>query len=343
MRKDVWKRMKRLINLFALTLMCFFLCACGDNADISETLESDLEEQAQVKEEAYSFVPLENTENLEVIGLLYSVNSITMGNNWYEVIENGLYLAKSGSKYGLLDTEGNWVCPPEYMQISYWYDYYLEKDFSENSAKYSLNQDKEVYKLEEPYIVTGTLSDPMAVWDCNSNRLMLTYGGDASIQDPNFEYNGTIPVHQVSCDENLSYYYGTENDLRSAICTNGELQTGFVYERATTFSDGLIAVRKNNKWGYANSTGNLIIPCEYDAIRNAEPVKGDAEWDFAASCTEGYVVLSKEGKYALADASGEIVIPFGEYDVLTEVQNNSLYAKKDNVWGIISLKDEMKQ
>lgn len=104
-----------------------------------------------------------------------------------------------------------------------------------------------------------------------------------------------------------------------------------------------------------------MIPCEYDAIRTVRPAYDREiayressytqemaeqelyDWKenfIPASCTDGYVIVSRDGAYALLDKAGKEIIPFGTYEVLTEVHNNCLYAKKEQKWGIINLLGE---
>lgn len=54
------------------------------------------------------------------------------------------------------------------------------------------------------------------------------------------------------------------------------------YEDAQSFSEGLAAVKRNNKWGFINSKSELVIDCEYDEVRpfheNMACVKTSGGW-----------------------------------------------------------------
>lgn len=67
-----------------------------------------------------------------------------------------------------------------------------------------------------------------------------------------------------------------------------------LYSDSLFFSDGLSAVRKDDKYGYINTLGELVIPIQYD---NA----------FAFS--EGMAMVIKDGKRGYVDTLGEEVIP----------------------------------
>lgn len=40
----------------------------------------------------------------------------------------------------------------------------------------------------------------------------------------------------------------------------------------SSFNEELAAVCKNNKWGYVNTKGKLVIPCIYDYVNDFQKV-----------------------------------------------------------------------
>ncbi|WP_230657362.1 WG repeat-containing protein [Psychrobacter sp. I-STPA10] len=68
------------------------------------------------------------------------------------------------------------------------------------------------------------------------------------------------------------------------------------------FSEGLVAVSKNDKYGFINTKGEMIIPLEYELAR---------------SFSDGLAVVSKDGFYGAIDKTGKVVIPF-EYEQLND-------------------------
>jgi len=67
------------------------------------------------------------------------------------------------------------------------------------------------------------------------------------------------------------------------------------------FNDGLCAVKRNEKWGFVNLKGQLIIPCEYDEYR---------------PFFNGISPVSKNGKWGFIDKNNRLLIPF-EFDDIT--------------------------
>lgn len=61
----------------------------------------------------------------------------------------------------------------------------------------------------------------------------------------------------------------------------GTLVIPFEYDDAGDFSEGLACVKKDDKWGFIDTSGTLVIPCEYDA---------------AGDFSEGLASVKKEGQ-----------------------------------------------
>lgn len=67
------------------------------------------------------------------------------------------------------------------------------------------------------------------------------------------------------------------------------------YEDAMDFSEGLAAVKKNGKWGFIDKAGNEIIPFKYDNVRRF--YKGTATVQMKLSETEGSTVNNLGGGF----------------------------------------------
>lgn len=108
-------------------------------------------------------------------------------------------------------------------------------------------------------------------------------------------------------------------------------------------SNGLVAVKKNNKFGFVNLKNETIIPFDYD-------------WDsysfnFFPIFKDGIVFLKKENKWGALDTNGEIVIPFlyesyGFHDFIDFTIEegfieNFINVKFNDKWGIIDRNGKM--
>lgn len=81
--------------------------------------------------------------------------------------------------------------------------------------------------------------------------------------------------------------------------------------------NGLITVRKNDKYGFVNTKGEVAIPLMYDYVN------GGFE--------HGMVSVSKKGKFGIIDVRNQALIPF-EYDNLAILDNltGQLYFRATN-------------
>jgi hypothetical protein len=65
------------------------------------------------------------------------------------------------------------------------------------------------------------------------------------------------------------------------------------FEDIGMLSEGLLAVRKNKKWGYADIEGKIKIPCAYD---------------FASPFESGFAKIKKGKLVGVIDSTGAIVV-----------------------------------
>lgn len=339
--------------------------------DLIEPLDLSVQANLEVSMEEpvvsdFQWVPVGN--DFEVIGLCYEAAPRCVWpvqTNTGSAVKNGYYVARRSGAYGLIDLDGEWFAPAQYESICYKYgDYgtgngaYILDDGLPHPDEHGQNGDIREWALYEDG--TGMYQETfffdlngMSVisWDETHGFFIYQWGNGFGGVTTNYDFQGTIGVSSLKFVQDLleverygftlqegddpgAYYtYGPASE-RKAIATDGVLMTDFIFEDVRGFSDGLIAVKQDGKWGYADREGNLVIPCAYVGIRT------DSPWDstqFPADCTEGYVVLSDGSQYALYDNTGREVIPFGMYECLTEICFGKMWAKKEGTWGILIL------
>jgi hypothetical protein len=90
------------------------------------------------------------------------------------------------------------------------------------------------------------------------------------------------------------YVYVGRKGLYGIMDKTGKLIIDFLYESASTFEEGIAAVKKNGKYGYVNLKGEVVIPFMYDMV---------------GSLYEGLrrVVINK--KQGFINTKGETIIP----------------------------------
>ncbi|MEL6865532.1 MAG: WG repeat-containing protein [Bacteroidota bacterium] len=79
------------------------------------------------------------------------------------------------------------------------------------------------------------------------------------------------------------------------IDTLGQVMVDLNYDEIGAFSNGRLAVKRNNMWGFVNKNGLEIIPCRFRRVRNFN---------------EGYASVQVRGNWGLIDKQGDVVLDF---------------------------------
>ena len=61
-----------------------------------------------------------------------------------------------------------------------------------------------------------------------------------------------------------------QNNKRGFIDKTGKVVIPIQYDDALNFSDGLAGVKQNDKWGFVDKAGKVVIPFQYDDVRGFE-------------------------------------------------------------------------
>ena len=115
-----------------------------------------------------------------------------------------------------------------------------------------------------------------------------------------------------------------------------EIASGLEYYDIGSFSEGFAQVWKNDKTGYINKSGELVIPCMYEyaytfsnGVARAKIDDKESyidkygkniitfEYDEVGDFSDGMAWIKKGGKYGYIDTSGDLVIPM-IYDAYTD-------------------------
>ena len=91
------------------------------------------------------------------------------------------------------------------------------------------------------------------------------------------------------------------------------------YEGAWAFTEGLAIVEKNGKYGYVDTTGQVVIPIKYDD---------------AAPISEGLAKVNENGKYGFVDKTGQVVVPIKYDDAFLFSKGMAIVVQKDK-WGFV--------
>lgn len=257
----------------------------------------------------------------------------------------GYAIIKKGERYGLIDMEGNLlddmyfqsvsthvsryhvIChEPQYDSITGTYT--TELDLTEDGLSFAFDHGDASYLYGGIYF-----------WN---NGLMHRYLSN-EMPYPQFpipvQENTTGVTEQVENGIKDEWY----KDLtgKYAIFADGKLSTDFIYEKCGSYSEGLMAVCKDRKWGYVDRNGEIVIPIDYDAswkeyVPYGKHVTGEPE-AFCYAASGGYVVLCKDSEWELRDTYGNEIISIGEFEEIRPVYDGKCWVKKEGKWGVIQI------
>ena len=127
------------------------------------------------------------------------------------------------------------------------------------------------------------------------------------------------------------------------------------YDDAWFFSEGLVRVKLNGKWGYLDNTGKEIIPLKYDEAYNffdGLAVVGlndkygyidktgketiSLKFDDAYNFFDGLAAVKMNGKWGYINRMGEEVVPC-QYDDAGDISEGLAAVKLNGKWGFISV------
>lgn len=212
-----------------------------------------------------------------------------------------------------------------------------------DNKDYTLSKDYTI--SDEPFGVEGV--SMLYYWDEESSKCYCTFGhGSGASNTPT---NITCPVAKCTIKEenDMTYCYPVENS-KYAIYSKGKLITDFKYDYAYMAFDEITSIEKqyvipycmSDKWGYYNSDGKEILPCEYNAsfkFMNTDFYQDDVNVPYLDS--EGLLCVQNESGAGYVDLDGNVVIPLDEFEETRPVFNGFAWAKKDGKWGVIKLKN----
>jgi len=90
-------------------------------------------------------------------------------------------------------------------------------------------------------------------------------------------------------------------------------------EELREFSEGLVAVKINGKWGYMDKKGNIVIDCLYES---------------AGEFSEGLVAVQKDGKYGYINNNGDVVVDF-KYRTANSFEFGYAVIRSGTYYGVI--------
>lgn len=124
----------------------------------------------------------------------------------------------------------------------------------------------------------------------------------------------------------------SKNDKYGFIDTKGKVVIELKYEWASSFSDGLTIVSVEGLYGAIDTQGKTVIPFEYQAL-------ADFHDGFATAARPPKDPEDYESKYGMINKQNEVVIPF-MYESMGNLSESLIAVKKDGKWGYVDTKNK---
>lgn len=145
---------------------------------------------------------------------------------------------------------------------------------------------------------------------------------------------------RVWCSSDPRYFVAEGNDhrIQALINKQGEVVANFKgdYDAIDSWriKDSIFAVMKDEKIGYMNTQGELIVPTAYDIMRDPDN-KYDETW--AEPVSDGRILVSKNGKFGIIDTANKVIMSFTDKYVTVGSISEGMapVMSKSGKWGFI--------
>lgn len=227
--------------------------------------------------------------------------------------DQGRAVVMKDGMYGLIDVSGNFILPPEFEDIG---------TFVEGLAFVESKEGYQFYQLD------GTLAFSEMFDEAFSfhNGLALVKKGNKSgyiTQDGSFfiavnegtirHFFDTLFIHELRNEANLLYPSGTYL-----------YEEGF--DQIGVLENNRAIVTKNNKYGYIDSSGAVVIPIQYSPFPN---------YSQFAQFSNNHAIYKQGDNFAMINQDGKRVLPalfkgIGKYGELIPITKGGKWGYTDD-------------
>jgi WG containing repeat len=126
---------------------------------------------------------------------------------------------------------------------------------------------------------------------------------------------------KTATDKNLDRFLFRKNDKLGYIDRTGKIVIPAKFERAYNFSEGLAPVNIGAKWGFIDLMGKIVIPAQFDYVYNFSDglaaVEVDRKWGFIDPTGKIVIPVNLEGSGSFKNGLAYITIPITGRDPFT--------------------------
>ena len=265
-----------------------------------------------------------------------------------EGFQKGVAVVMKNDFYGLIDKTNKAIVPFKYELVG-----------KMSSGKALVANDTAYGYVNEK----GNVFIPLTLEygdDFEGDFALITLEGKKGIINENGK---TVIPCNYSWLENFNQFglaRAKKDSLFGLLDKNGSEIVPFEYDQIGDFSDSLAMIVRENKYGYINTKGEIVIPIQFDfkveALLFGKFNQGYAKFhlmekfgiidakgekvfpaifqDIGKYRAEGFTAVKKRGKWGYSNPSLNLVIPY-QFDYCLSFNHKVGIVKKDNQWGII--------
>lgn len=245
--------------------------------------------------EGYGFVCINELENLQGFcnpSAIVDKNGnivIDSRNKDYLIgydVSDGLIGAIKNEKRGFVDTQGNVVIDFKYKYASYFkYGYAIVTTTDDKLILIDKN-DKQILDLSK-YIHAYFMNEKFIAVEKNNKWGLIDLEENKTVDTI---YNYLTNIYEDYLVVSIT------PDTFKLINTKGDIILDLKdYDMVGSISEGFISVRKNNKWGFIDLNGNIVIDIQYERFE-----------DFS----EGLAYVVKDGKEMFIDKENNVILSY---------------------------------
>lgn len=230
----------------------------------------------------------------------------------------GLALVKEDGKFGYIDTKGNIVIDFQYEDpLIRMRSFIFKSDVGlfKDGVSCVKKNDKYGYIDKKGNVII----------DFKFNSASAFYDGLAYTDTGYIDKTGNVVINSdeysvIFRDFSDGLACVKKNEKYGFIDTKGNVVIDFQYDKAFDFSEGLACVSKNDKYGYIDKKGNVII---------------DFQFSDAHRFSDGLAYARKNNKYGYINKEGKVIIDF-QFDDAFDFSEELALVKKDNKYQFIN-------
>lgn len=267
-------------------------------------------------------------------------------------------IIQQNGKYGIIKYDGSYIAESKYnkyfcdgvYEISVFNEYRNDGAENvnvfpaENKLSIEVNYEGGRGNIEYKYIYDSSSKQIYCLSSTSSTVKKYTENSCVLVEYYDFdiigEYNKEYDEYKIK----ERYEKIDSSKPKYGIAKDGKLLVQCEYEDGCmNFSDGVVALKKDGKWGYFDDNGNQII--DFICEPFTSKILYGGWWKNTSNITEypflstnGYIPVKIDDQCGYYNTQGNEVIPCGTFEEVRPVHNGLAWVKKDGKWGVIKLK-----